>query len=127
MAAATTPPISKNFLIVLSFRRGRGSSAACDLCGLSVGPNGAADIGSEPVSCCGGSQLALRVFRTASDPSSAEPGEKLPVLLQVPVAEELRCGTRTGVFAETFRLGAVAQQRLDGGAERLQVERIRHE
>ena len=49
------------------------------------------------------------------------------VLLEVPVAEELVDHTPAAVLAQLRCVLAVPQQRLDGGAERLEVGRIAHE
>src|SRR4051812_40334503 len=56
--------------------------------------------------------------------ASADAREKLPVLLEVAVAEEVCAGAGLGVGAQTIRLCSVVQQRLDSRPEGREICRV---
>jgi hypothetical protein len=100
IAAATIPPISNTFRMVLSFRRAGAVSlprpfleVSADLARLPSGRNRELSAASPRLIC------GFPVPR-----ASADAREKLPVLLEVAVAEELCAGAGLGVGAQTIRL-----------------------
>ena len=122
-AAATIPPISNAFRMTFSFRRAGAVSlprpfleVSADRPGLPSGRNRELSAASPRLIC------GFPVPR-----ASAEAREKLPVLLEVAVAEELCAGAGLGVRAQTIRLCSVAQQRLDGRPEGREICRVGHE